>query len=115
MLFTIQSSKDFIKPGTYPATFQGIETIETEKGNAYRWKFLTDSGTTISGLSDADAPPTVKNKTGRWLCGLAKQPLTAGVAIDPDNFVGKRYLCVLTDDGKGQGNGRLELFSPMDN
>jgi len=61
-------------PGTYKGTFKTIEEIETQKGDAYRWVFdeieNVKSGV-ISGLSDANSPATVKNKTGRWLAALA--------------------------------------------
>jgi hypothetical protein len=45
------------------------------------------------------------------LSGLAGRALTEGEQIDPDTFVGKRYLVVV---GAGQeGGARVEAVCPM--
>lgn len=82
-------------PGAYPATFQGLETIETQKGKCYRWVWALDSGKTVSGLSDLKV--TDQNKTGRWLAGLAGKPVVAGLSVDPAAYVGKRYTLIWGD------------------
>ena len=111
MLFTINpSANEPIAPGTYHATFNGVTPLETSKGHAYRWEFVTNEGKIISGLSDATNPPTVKNKTGKWLCALSGKPLTAGVQVDPDLYKGKKYFLVVEAHESG---GKLNTFSPL--
>jgi hypothetical protein len=94
-LLTITASADNWPVGNYKTKFQGIENLETDKGAAYRWIFRTADGKTITALSDAVHPPTVKNKTGRWLSALSGKPLTAGVNVQTDDFIGKDYLVVM--------------------
>lgn len=110
MLYTIRDAFENVPPGTYSCIFQGITEIETKNGPALRWAFTTDDGKTISGLSDAANGPTTKNKTGRWLCALATKPIVAGVQVNPDEYIGKKYLCIVTANENGS---RLETFSAL--
>lgn len=111
MLFTITDSYESVPAGTYQATFNGLKATETQNGKAYRWAFRTDDGKEISGLSDAESPPTTRNKTGRWLCALATKPLQAGVQVDPDQYVGKRYFVIVT--AHADNKTKLETFSAL--
>jgi len=107
MLLTITESYESVPPGNYPATFLGMTQIDTQKGKAYRWAFRTESGKDISGLSDAERPPTTRNKSGKWLCALATKPIQAGASIDPEQYVNKRYLVIVNGDSK------LETFTAL--
>lgn len=112
-LLTIQDGGyESVPPGLYKAKFVALEETETAKGKAYRWRFEvtegTQSGKAISELSDRESPPTVKNKTGRFLCALAKQAVASGVAIDPDAHVGKHYMCFV--EAK-DGGSKLVTFT----
>ncbi len=109
MLYTITNSFEGLTPGNYPASFVGVSKIETQKGEALRWAFTTDDGKTISGLTDA-AKPTVKNKLGRWLCALAKAPLQAGTQVEPSDYIGKKYILIVSAHESG---GRLDTFSML--
>lgn len=105
--FTIESSAKYaeLKPGNYNCIFMGITPIETTKGKAWRWEFKReDNSEIISGLTDANGPPTPANKTGRWLSALANKPLTSGEKIIPANYVGKRYLVIVQADGNGKAS-----------
>ena len=114
MKFTIQESGgDGVPAGTYQAEFAEFNhELETSNGKAIRWAFTTDDGRTVSGLSDRESPPTTKNKTGRWLAAISGKPLTAGVEVDPTDYIGQRYLLIVAD--KGNGIGKLETFSKID-
>lgn len=107
MLFTIGNSYESLTPGNYPASFVGVSKIETKKGEALRWEFHTDDGKTISGLTDA-AKPTVKNKLGRWLCALSNARLQPGTEVDPTQYVGRKYILIVSPHESG---GRLDTFS----
>lgn len=110
-VFTIEAGGPQAVPaGNYTATFQGLEKIETQKGEAARWPFKTDDGLTISSLSDASRP-TTKNKLGRFLAGLAAKPLAAGTTVDPSEYVGRRYMVIVVD--KGDGKTDIAAFSPL--
>jgi hypothetical protein len=112
VLLTIQRSQTEDTPaGTYQCQFVGISSIETSKGKAHRWAFQSKDGRAISGLSDANTPPTTKNKTGRWLAALSGQPLNAGVSVEPQNYVGKSYLVIVSPAENGRT--KLETFSAI--
>lgn len=111
MLLTIQSSNDGVPAGKYEAKFVELSEIETSKGKAWRWAFVTDNGQTISGLSDRESGPTVKNKTGRWLAALSGKPLQNGVSVDPAHYVGKRFFCIVSAKENGT---TLETFTPLE-
>ncbi len=114
MLFTIQAStSDGVPAGTYRAKFKEVSPLTTKNGNAYRWVFQADDGKTISALSDAENPPTTKNKTGRWLSALSGKPLTAGVSVNPTDYVGRNYLVIVSPAENGKT--KLETFSALNN
>ncbi len=118
--YEIQDSKpkyEAIPAGNYQADFLGMKpvTLENNGSKVFRWEFkIVDGehkGKTISELSDADKPPTVKNKTGRFLAQIANTPLAAGTKVDPDSFIGKRYLVIVFP--KDQGKTKIEAFSQI--
>ena len=111
MLLKIIDSYESVPAGIYQATFAGMKPQETANGNAYRWSFRTDNGKEISGLSDAESPPTPRNRTGRWLCALATKPLQAGVEVDPDSYIGKRYVVIFA--AAAENKTKLETFSAL--
>lgn len=111
MLLTIQDSYESVPAGAHQAAFTGMKPTETTNGKAYRWSFRTDDGKEISGLSDAESPPTTRNKTGRWLCALSTKPLQAGVQVDPEQYVGKRYLVMVA--AAPDNRTKLETFSAI--
>lgn len=111
-LFTIQASNDFTPVGAYQTTFTGLEPIETEHGKAYRWLFTTGDGKTISAIADGEKPPTQKNKMGRFLSALSRQPLQAGVSVDPDKYVGQKYLVIVSHKDDGVGT-KVDTFSAI--
>lgn len=111
-LLTIQTSAaETVPVGTYPVSFSKFSELETSKGRAYRWEFKADDGRLISGLSDANGPPTTQNKTGRWLAALSGKPLTSGVAVNPDEYIGRRYFAIVAPNGNG--GTKLETFSAL--
>jgi len=116
MLITIQSSSyECVRPGIYTAEFCGLVTCETANGKAYRWQFTITDGEykdkPISELSDANSPATPKNKTGRFLAAIGKAELKAGVQVDPDSYVGKRYM-VFCEQKEG-GGSKITTFSQL--
>ena len=98
--------------GNYHATFEGLEELETQRGKAYRWCFKIANGQTASELSDAETPPTVKNKTGRFLCALAKANLEKGVQVNPSDYIGKKYLLIV--ESKDANDTKITTFSMFD-
>jgi hypothetical protein len=100
----------------YRAEFVAVEQTETSKGKAWRWKFkVTDpkaSDKIVTELSDAESPPTPRNKTGRFLQALVGKPLAEGVSVNPDDYVGKPYMLVI--ENKPDGNGtKVTTFSAI--
>ncbi|WP_236621268.1 hypothetical protein, partial [Rhodopirellula sallentina] len=77
MQYVIQESGgDGVSPGNYEATFSAFDdSIETSNGKAIRWVFTLSDDRIVSGISDREAPPTTKNKTGRWLAAISGRPL----------------------------------------
>lgn len=113
MKFIIQqSSGECLPAGNYRAKFKGIEKKDRQDGTEMLlWKFeTTKDKKELFGFTDADKPPTVKNKFGRWLAGLTGQPVAANVEVDPNHYLDCEYLCIVTPKQDGQGT-KLESFS----
>jgi hypothetical protein len=115
-ILTIQASNGDYEPipaGTYQGTFQGLEDLENDFGKSYKWNFHMDDDKTLCGFSDAENSPTVKNKTGRWIAAISGLPLQEGTSINWSEYVGHRYLLVVTPGKKDPAKTRLEMFSPL--
>jgi hypothetical protein len=116
VLLTITSTTyESVPPGTYRTQFTAFTPTTTSKGKAYRWTFTViegeHKGKTISDLSDGEHPPTVKNKTGRWLVALSGKPLASGTSVDPDEYVGKTYFVIC--EPKENGGSKISTFSAL--
>lgn len=116
MLMTIVCSQfESVPVGAYRAKFVELSRCETMNGNAYRWKFEIiegeHAGRIVSELSDADSPPTVKNKTGRFLAALATKSLAAGLQVDPESYIGKSYLVIV--EPKEGGKTKISTFTAI--
>jgi len=114
MLLTIKkTSFEEVPCGAHRVVFKGLTPLETSKGEAYRWTFeVVDGdlkGKTASDLSDRKV--TTLNKTGRWLCALSGKPLADGTQINPDDYVGKKYLVVV--EAKEGGRNKIATFTPL--
>jgi hypothetical protein len=109
-VLTLTSGYDNIPIGAYPSTFKLIEEIENEHGKAYRWHFLADDGKKISGVSDRESPPSPKNKTGRWLAALAKQSANDKLAVNTDDYIGRKYMVIVAAHGD---KTRVDTFTAM--
>jgi hypothetical protein len=90
---------------------------DTSKGKAYLWKFEVlegeETGKGISDFSDANYAPSTKNKSGRWLAAIAKKPLKAKLQVDPDLYVGKRYMVIVEDAPSGGGKTKIVTFTQL--
>lgn len=113
---TVESnSYEVIPAGMHHALFKGLEAIETDYGKAYRWGFLIVGGEYdnkyITELSDNENKPTTQNKTGRFLCALAKKNIEKGVQVNPSDYINKKYLLVVEQHPKKQGETKITTFS----
>jgi len=113
---TIFDSKNYNVPcGTYTAKFTDLEKIPTSRGQAWKWKFEIDEGelakTKVSELSDADSRATTANKTGRFLMALTSKSLKDGDTINPAEYIGRRYLLVVSP--KGSDKTQIATFSSL--
>ena len=112
-VITPSNSYEAIPPGTYKASFQGLESTETSKGPAIRWRFKISegkhAGQTVSELSDPHA--TTGNKTGRFLVALSGKSLEGGVKIEPPQYVGRPYLLII--EPKEGGKTKLTTFTAL--
>lgn len=111
MLLTIQAAtNEAVAPGMYEATFVGVGPFDTAKGKAWKWTFKTKDGKLISEFSDANYPPTTKNKTGRWLAALANAPCQAGTNVNIPEYVGRNYMLIIVAK---EGGSKLETFTQL--
>jgi hypothetical protein len=103
--------------GNYTALFAGIEPQPENKEKGYaaglRWKFTVDAGPckdqTASRITGT--APTTKNSCGKMLAGLLGRAVAEKEQIDPDIFVGKKYMIVVA---AAQGGGtRVEAIVPI--
>ena len=114
MLLTIRkTSFEEVPVAAYKSVFRGLTPTETSKGEAFRWVFEVfegeHKGKTISDLSDRKA--ATLNKTGRWLCALSGKSLVDGTEVNPDDYVGKKYLVIV--EAKENGHNKVATFTPL--
>jgi hypothetical protein len=106
-----------VPAGSYTGTFAGIEPQPENKEKGYgagiRWKFTVDAGPYVGQTTSrvTGATPSPKNACGKMLSGLVGRALKEGEQIDPDTFLGKKYMLVV---GVAQGGGtRIEAIVPV--
>jgi hypothetical protein len=112
-IFTVSSGG--VPIGNYTATFAGIEAQPANKEKGYaaglRWKFTIDAGPHAGQTASriTGTTPSPKNGCGKMLSGLIGRALKEGEQIEPDTYIGKRYLLVVA---AGQGGGtRVEAVA----
>lgn len=113
----LKVSSGGVPVGNYTGSFAGVEPAAENKEKGYgaglRWKYTIDSGPyqgqTASRITGPT--PTPKNVCGKMLSGLLGRALAEGEQIDPDQFVGKRFMIVVA---AGQSGGtRVEAVVPI--
>jgi hypothetical protein len=103
--------------GNYTATFAGTEVQPANKEKGYapgiRWKFTIDAGPCAGQTTSriTGPAPTPKNGCGKMLSGLLGRALREGEQIDPDQFIGKRYMLVVA--ATQGGAARVEAVVPV--
>jgi hypothetical protein len=103
--------------GSYTGKFAGLEEVpanpEKKFGVGLRWKFTIDTGPfdgqTVSRVTGPT--PTLKNSCGKMLSGLLGRALTESEQIDPDTYLGKRFMLVVA--AGQEGGTRVEAVIPM--
>lgn len=106
-----------VPAGNYTATFAGVEVQPENRERGYppgvRWKFQIEAGPfagqMASRITGSQSSPT--NACGKMLCGLVGRPVNEGEQLDPDTYIGQRYMLVVA---AGLGGGtRVEAIMPM--
>jgi hypothetical protein len=103
--------------GSYTGKFVGIEEVPANSEKGYsaglRWKFAIETGPyegqTVRRVTGP--APTVKNACGKVLSGLTGRALKENEQIDPDTFLGRRYLLAVA--AAQEGGTRVEAVIPM--
>lgn len=113
----LKVSSGGVPVGNYVGTFAGVEAQPENKEKGYaaglRWKWTVDSGPQAGQTTSrvTGASPSPRNGAGKILAGLLGRAIAEGEAIDPDTFIGKKYMLVVAT---GQGGGtRVEAVVPM--
>jgi hypothetical protein len=103
--------------GSYTGKFAGTEEVPENPDRGYgpgrRWKFAIDTGPhegqTVSRVTGQT--PSVKNACGKMLSGVIGRALKEYEQIDPDMYVGRRYMLVVA--AGQEGGTRVEAVVPM--
>jgi hypothetical protein len=103
--------------GNYVGKFMGLETVpenpERKFGPGVRWRFAIDTGPhegqVVSRITGTT--PSVKNGCGKMLSGLLGRPLQVGEQVDPDAYVGKRFMIVVA--AAQENSTRVEAVVPL--
>jgi hypothetical protein len=114
-LLTVSSGG--VPVGSYTGKFLGVENVpenpEKRYGAGLRWKFGIDvgphEGQTVSRVTGT--APSIKNGCGKMLSGLIGRSLKEGEQVDPDIYLGKRYMLVVA--AGQEGGTRVEAVIPM--
>jgi hypothetical protein len=96
-----------VPAGSYTGTFAGYEPQPENEEKGYqaglRWSFKIDTGPhagqTASRITGAS--PSPRNSCGKMLQGLIGRALQEGEQIDPDKYLGKRYMLVVATSQNG--------------
>jgi hypothetical protein len=114
-VFTVSTGG--VPAGSYTGTFAGVEAQPENKEKGYppgiRWKFTVDAGPYAGqATSRVTGPsPSPVNGCGKMLSGLLGRGLSPGEQIDPDSFVGQRYMLVVA--AAPGGGTRVEAVVPV--
>jgi len=106
-----------VPAGSYTGRFTGTEEVpanpEKRFGAGLRWRFVVDVGPYEGQMvSRVTGPaPSVKNSCGKMLSGVIGRALKENEQIDPDTFIGKRYMLVVA--AGQEGGTRVEAVIPM--
>jgi hypothetical protein len=115
MLFSISGSTTAEMPlGAHPAKFCGVTTGSNSEGKPFlKWSFLKDDGIQLVGFTDTTDTQTPRptNKLGRYAAALAGKPASEGMSIDDTQYVGRKYMCVVTPNKNGKP--ALDIFTPL--
>jgi hypothetical protein len=88
-----------VPPGNYTATFAGVDPATHDKyGPGLRWKFTITAGPCAGKVASrvTGQSPSAKNGCGKILSGLLGRPLEVDEEIDPQEFVNRSYLVVVS-------------------
>lgn len=114
--FTIEKSGDFehVPLGAYNCIFEGVEDFATpDGGDTLRWKFTVTigehQGKEIDALSDCKV--SNKNKTGRFMSGLAGKQPVVGESFTPAEYIGKSYSVIVGNNKNGKP--AINAFTPI--
>jgi hypothetical protein len=109
-------SEGGVPPGTYAATFLGVEPQPENKDRGFppglRWRFKITSGTLAGQIASrvTGPAPSPKNSCGKMLASLLGRQLTPQEQIDPQKLVGQPFTVVVA---AGQlGGTRVEAVVP---
>ena len=114
MRFTVSNSS--VPVGRYRCKFLGVEaTTHVEYGEGMQWGFEIVEGEEKGRktLRTTKCEATLKNSLGKFLASLKGEKPSAGLEIDPDNFVGKIFDVLVTESQSGEST-RIDSFSPAD-
>jgi len=116
-LLTVTAGGGGPPAGNYVATFSGVDEVPANKekgfGPGLRWKFKIaggpQEGVSASRVTSCDVRSTTVG--GRLLSGLLGRGLQIGEQIDPDVFIGRKYMVVVA--AGPSGSNRVEAVMPM--
>ena len=101
--------------GNYKCRFKGIEVVEHEEyGAGWKWCFEVAAGEEQGLMCYRTTKPiaTPGNSCGKFLAALKGQTPSDGLKVDPDEFKGKSYVCMVQAASAGSGSTRVESFVP---
>jgi hypothetical protein len=109
-------SEGGVPPGTYAATFLGVEAQPENKERGFppglRWRFKIAGGSMTGQVASrvTGPAPSPKNSCGKILAGLLGRQLSPQEQIDPEKLVGQQFTIVVA---AGQmGGSRVEAVAP---
>jgi hypothetical protein len=115
---TLMKIKDpSIPPGEYHVNFLGVEeTFHEEWREGLMWKFKVYKGEfrVKETRRTTGVEPTPGNACGRMLAGLADKSPTEGLDIDPDDFIGRKYVVDVVANKSGKGTRVERILRPVE-
>ena len=113
MSTTFEIKDTEVPEGNYAADFVGYEQKTHEEygeGLCWEWQIADGKYKGRSVYRTTSCNPTTRNACGAVLAALGGQSQSDGVTVNPDSYIGKRYLVIVKKSPSGKGTRVHELI-----
>jgi hypothetical protein len=112
---TFETFNNIVPAGNHSAILESVDSITGPWGTRLQWKFKVTggehSGAIASAFSGAERA-SLQSNLCRFLCSLEGDEPRAGIARDPDAYIGRPYTIIVTEGDND--STKVTSFRPHD-